>query len=120
MVLEKTLENPVDSKEVNPKGNQPRIFIGRTDPEAEADWFYEVLQDLLELTLKKDMLFIIGDWNAGETMETVRDFIFLGSRIIADSDCSYEINRHLLLRRKHEKTRQHIKKQRHHFANKVP
>ena len=88
--------------------------------EAEADWFYEVLQDLLELTLKKDMLFIIGDWNAGETMETVRDFIFLGSRIIADSDCSYEINRHLLLRRKHEKTRQHIKKQRHHFANKVP
>ena len=32
--------------------------------EAEADWFYEVLQDLLELTLKKDMLFIIGDWNA--------------------------------------------------------
>ena len=36
MVLEKTLENPVDSKEVNPKGNQPRIFIGRTDAEAEA------------------------------------------------------------------------------------
>ena len=32
--------------------------------EAEADWFYEGLQDLLELTLKKDILFIIGDWNA--------------------------------------------------------
>ena len=88
--------------------------------EAEADWFYEDLQDLLELTLKKYMLFIIGDWNAGETMETVRDFIFLGSRIIADSDCSYEINRHLLLGRKHDKTRQHIKKQRHHFADRVP
>ena len=32
--------------------------------EAETEWFYEDLQDLLELTLKKDVLFIIGDWNA--------------------------------------------------------
>ena len=31
---------------------------------AEVEWFYEDLQDLLELTLKKDVLFIIGDWNA--------------------------------------------------------
>ena len=31
--------------------------------EAEAEWFYENLQNLLELTLKKDVLFIIGDWN---------------------------------------------------------
>ena len=31
--------------------------------EAEAEWFYEHLQDLLELTPKKDVLFIIGDWN---------------------------------------------------------
>ena len=39
VVLEKTLESPLDSKDikpVNPKGNQPWIFIGRTDPEAEA------------------------------------------------------------------------------------
>ena len=39
VVLEKTLESPLDSKEikpVNPKGNQPWIFIGRTDAEAEA------------------------------------------------------------------------------------
>ena len=39
MVLEKTLENPLEGKEikpVNPKGNQLRIFIGRTDAEAEA------------------------------------------------------------------------------------
>jgi len=33
----------------------------------------------------------------GETMETVRDFIFLGSKITADGDCSHEIKRHLLL-----------------------
>ena len=32
--------------------------------EAEVEWFYEDLQDLLELTAKKDVLFIIGDWNA--------------------------------------------------------
>ena len=39
MVLEKTLESPLDYKEikpVNPKGNQPRIFIGKADPEDEA------------------------------------------------------------------------------------
>ena len=36
----------------------------------------------------------------GETMETVRDFIFLGSRITADGDCSHEIKRHLFLGRK--------------------
>ena len=32
--------------------------------EAEVEWFYEDLQDILELTTKKDILFIIGDWNA--------------------------------------------------------
>ena len=36
----------------------------------------------------------------GETMETVRDFIFLGSKITAEGDCSHEIKRHLLLGRK--------------------
>ena len=43
MVLEKTLENPLNRKEikpVNPKGNQPLIFIGRTDAEAEAPIFW--------------------------------------------------------------------------------
>ena len=39
--------------------------------EAEVEWFYEDLQDLLEVTLKKDVLFIIGDWNAKvESQET--------------------------------------------------
>ena len=41
----------------------------------------------------------ITSWQIdGETMETVRDFIFLGSRITADADCSHEIKRCLLLR----------------------
>ena len=35
-----------------------------TGEEAEVEWFYEGLEDLLELTPKKDVLFIIGDWNA--------------------------------------------------------
>ena len=43
----------------------------------------------------------ITSWQIdGETMETVRDFIFLGSQIIADGDCSHEIKRYLLLGRK--------------------
>ena len=43
----------------------------------------------------------ITSWQiGGETTETVRDFIFLGSKITADGDCSHEIKRHLLLGRK--------------------
>ena len=43
----------------------------------------------------------ITSWQIdGETMETVRDFIFLGSKITADGDCSHEIKRHWLLGRK--------------------
>ena len=43
----------------------------------------------------------ITSWQIdGKTMETVTDFIFLGSKITADGDCSYEIKRHLLLGRK--------------------
>ena len=54
----------------------------------------------------------------GETMETQRCFIFLGSKITADGDCSHEIKRCLLLGRKavYDKPRQ----QRHYFANKDP
>ena len=58
----------------------------------------------------------ITSWQIdGETMETLTDFIFLGSKITAYGNGSHEIKRHLLLGRK---PRQHIKKQRHYFANK--
>ena len=50
----------------------------------------------------------------GKTMETVRNFIFLGSKIIADGDCSHEIKRRVLLRRKAM-----INVDKHYFANKV-
>ena len=61
----------------------------------------------------------ISSWQIdGETMETVTDFLFLGSKITADGDCSHEINRHLLLGRSYDKPRQHIKKQIYHLADK--
>ena len=53
-------------------------------------------------------------------METVADFIFLGSKITTDGDCSHEIKRRLLLGRKVMTNLKHIKKQRHYFANKGP
>ena len=57
----------------------------------------------------------------GEIMKTMRDFIFLSSKITAEGDCSHVIKRCLLLGRKvMMKPRQHIKKQRHCFANKGP
>ena len=63
----------------------------------------------------------ITSWQIdGGTMETVRDFIFLGSKITADGDCSHEIKRHLLLGRKAMINLDSIlKKQRHYFAKKV-
>ena len=56
-----------------------------------------------------------------ETMETAKDFIFLGSKISADGDCSHEIKRRLLFGRKAMTNLDSIlKKQRHYFANKGP
>ena len=64
---------------------------------------------------------IISWQTDGATMETVTDFIFLGSKITADGDCSHEIKRCLLLGKKvNVQPRQHIKKQKHCFANKGP
>ena len=58
----------------------------------------------LKLNIQKTKVMASGpitSWQIdGETIETVRDFIFLGSKITADGDCSHEIKRHLLLGRK--------------------
>ena len=56
----------------------------------------------------------------GETVETVRDFIILGSKITADGDCSHEIKTLAPWKKSYDKHRQHIKKQGHYFANKDP
>ena len=52
-----------------------------------------------------------------ETMETVTDFIFLGSKITADGDCSHEIKTLAPWEKSYDQHRHHIKKQRHYFAN---
>ena len=44
--------------------SNPSLCPNHFAKEAEVDWFYEDLQDLLELTAKKDVLFIMGDWDA--------------------------------------------------------
>ena len=57
----------------------------------------------LKLSILKTKIMASGpitSWQVGETMETVTDFIFLGSKITADCDCSHEIKRHLLFGRK--------------------
>ena len=42
-----------------------QVYAPTSNPEeAEVEWFYEDLQELLELTPKKDVIFVIGDWNA--------------------------------------------------------
>ena len=63
----------------------------------------------------------ITSWQIdGETLETVTDFIFLGSKITTDIDCNHEIKTLAPWKENYDKSRQHIKKQRHYFANKGP
>ena len=77
----------------------------------------------LKLNIQKTEITASGpitSWQKdGETMETMADFIFRGSKIAADGDCSHEIKRHLLpWKKSYDKPRQCIKKQRDYFANK--
>ena len=63
----------------------------------------------------------ITSWQIdGETVETVADLFLGGSKITADGDCSHEIKRRLPWKESYDQPRQHIKKQRHYFANKGP
>ena len=75
----------------------------------------------LKLSIQKTKIMASGSITSfkidGETVETVSDFIFLGSKITADGDCSHEIKRRVLLGRK-VMTNLYIQKQRHYFANK--
>ena len=70
----------------------------------------------LKLNIKKTKIMVsspITSWQIdGETVETITDFIFLGSKITADSDCSHEIKRCLLLERKSVTTLDSILKSR--------
>ena len=71
----------------------------------------------LKLSIQKTKVMASGpitSWQIdGETMETVTDFIFLGSKIIADGDCSHEIKTFAHWKKRCDHLRQHIQKQRH-------
>ena len=54
----------------------------------------------------------------GETMVTVTDFVFLGSKITTDGDSSQEIKMLAPWKKSYDRPRQHVKKQKHYFANK--
>ena len=62
----------------------------------------------------------ITSWQIdGETMETVTDFIFVGSKITANGDCNHETEMLAPWKKSYDQPREHIKKQRHYFAAKV-
>ena len=76
----------------------------------------------LKLNIQKTKIMASGpitSWEIdGETVETVLDFIFGGSKITADGDCSHEIKTLTPWKENYDQHRQHIKKQRQYFANK--
>ena len=76
----------------------------------------------LKLNIQKMKIMASGpitSWQIdGETVETVRDFIFGSSKITADGDCSHEIKTLAPWKKSYDQPRQHLKKQRHYFANK--
>ena len=79
----------------------------------------------LKLNIQKTRIMAFGlitSWQIeGEKVKPMTDFIFLGSKITADCDCSHKIRRHLLLGRKAMTNLDGIfKKQRHYFANESP
>ena len=78
----------------------------------------------LKLNIQKTKIMASGpitSWQIErETVETVSDFIFLGSKITADGDCSHEIKRCLLLERKAMTNLDYVLKNRYHFADKGP
>ena len=75
----------------------------------------------LKLNIQKTKIMASGpitSWEIdGETVETVSDFIFWSFKITADGDCSHEIKRLTPWKESYDQLRQHIKKQRHYFAN---
>ena len=78
----------------------------------------------LKLSIQKTKIMASGpitSWQRdGETTEIVRDFILFGSKLTADVDYSHEIKMLTPRKKSYDQPRQHIKKQRHHFANKGP
>ena len=76
-------------------------------------------KDGLKLSIQKTKIITSGPITSRQIdEETMRDFIFLGSKITADGDCSHEIKMLTPWKKSYDQHRQHIQKQRHYFANK--
>ena len=78
-----------------------------------------------KLNIQKTIIMASGpitSWRIdGEAMEIVIDFLFLGSKITVDGDCSHEIKKMLApWKKSYDQPKEHIKEQRHYFANKGP
>ena len=77
----------------------------------------------LKLNIQKTKIMAsspITSWQIdGDAMVTVRDFIFLGSKITADGDCNHGVKNLAPCKESYDQARKHIKKQKHDFANKV-
>ena len=81
----------------------------------------------LKLNIQKRKIMVSGSitsWQIGkETVKTVANliiYLFLASEITADGDCSHEIKTLTSWEKSYDQPRQHMKKQRHYFANKTP
>ena len=76
----------------------------------------------LKLNIQKTKIMESGPITSWQiNRETVREFIFLGSKITVDSDCSHKIKKTLApWKKSYDQPKQHLKKQRHYFANKGP
>ena len=78
----------------------------------------------LKLNIQKTKMMAfepITSWQIdGETRETVKDFIFLGSKITADCHCRHDKKTLAPWKKSYDQPRQHIKKQRHYFTDKGP
>ena len=97
--------------------------MAECEEELKSHWMKvkEKSENGIKLNIQKTKIMASGpiiSWEMdGETVGTVTGFILGGSKFIADGNSSYEIKRCLLLGRKVDQLRQHIKKQRHYFAN---
>ena len=101
MVLEKTLESPLDYKEIQQRNINNFRYADDTTLRAESEELKSLLMKVkeesekvcLKLNIQKTRIMASGpitSWQI-ETVETVADFILLGSKITADGDCSHEI-----------------------------
>ena len=108
-----------DMQMIPPYGGKQRGTKEPLDVGERGEW-----KSGLKLNIQKTKNLASGpitSWEIdGETVEAVSDFIFLGSKITADGDCSHEIKRHLLLARKAMTNLDILLKSRHYFADKGP